>query len=124
MAWGFQIIYHFSCQANWGLFYRDRKKFFLQLVLSAIFAPYLFAFVIMASTFFHDFFKKRVNFQFILEVNTPTVKEYFNFSRLLLRLKTYTSYNANCTVFDLNYLCKSVLLSKSGYKNIQKSVQS
>ena len=41
MAWRFQIT----------------KKYFLQILL-AIFVPYFFsfAFVIMASTFFHDFF--------------------------------------------------------------------
>ena len=50
--------YHFSCYyANSGQFYCDRKKYFLRLLL-AIFVPYFlsFAFVIMASTFFHDFF--------------------------------------------------------------------
>ena len=49
--------YHFSCYyANLGQFYRDRKNvFFLRLIL-AIFAPYFFAFVITASTFFHDYF--------------------------------------------------------------------
>ena len=50
--------YHFSCYyANSGQFYRDRKMYFLRLLL-AIFVPYFFrfAFVIMASTFFHDFF--------------------------------------------------------------------
>ena len=31
------------------------QKFFQQLLL-AIFAPYFFAFLIMASTFFHNFF--------------------------------------------------------------------
>ena len=44
--------YHFSCcYANSGQFYRDRKKYFLRLLL-AIFVPYFFsfAFVIMAST--------------------------------------------------------------------------
>ena len=46
--------YHFSCYyANLGQFYRDRINFFYDLL--AIFAPNLFAFVIMASTFFHDF---------------------------------------------------------------------
>ena len=50
--------YHFSCcYANSGQFYRDRKKYFLRLLL-AIFVPYFFsfAFVIMALTYFHDFF--------------------------------------------------------------------
>ena len=43
--------------ANSGQFYRDRKKYFLRLLL-AIFVPHFFSFVfvIMASTFFHDFF--------------------------------------------------------------------
>ena len=47
----------FMYYANSGQFYGDRKKFFLRL-LSAIFVPYFFsfAFVIMASTFFHDAF--------------------------------------------------------------------
>ena len=36
--------YHFSwCYANSGQFYRDRKKYFLQLLL-AIFVPYFFSF--------------------------------------------------------------------------------
>ena len=50
--------YHFSCfYTNSSQFYRDRKKYFLRLLL-AIFVPYFFsfAFVIMASTFFHNFF--------------------------------------------------------------------
>ena len=50
--------YHFSCcYANSGQLYRDHKKYFLRLLV-AIFVPYFFSFVfvIMVSTFFHDFF--------------------------------------------------------------------
>ena len=38
----------------WANFTAIAKSFFYDLL--AIFAPNLFAFVIMASTFFHDFF--------------------------------------------------------------------
>ena len=53
----FTIRHPSCCYANSRQFYRDRKKYFLRLLL-AIFEPYFFSFVfvIMASTFSHDFF--------------------------------------------------------------------
>ena len=62
MAWRFQIttLFFSCCYANSGQLYRDRKKYFLRLLL-AISVPYLFSFVfvIMASNLFHEFFEKR-----------------------------------------------------------------
>ena len=48
----------------------------------------------------------RVNFHFILVVNTDC-RRILKFSWLSVRLKTYTSYTSNCIVFDLNYFCNS-----------------